>query len=272
MKWIKRNKIIVIVLITLFLTGAILGISYKRYQDGKNIPSFLNSIFIKVIGPVTKAGHNANNTTKGFFYSLDLIEENKDLKAQNAKLKEDLAKNLLQTKELAELKKLSKALNYDFIKNSRKLITTDIIAFDNNKELRTFSINAGEDSGIRTGNIVICGDYLVGKVYSTTNSTSKVIAITDGDNKVSFTTRGNKDILGITNGSKNGKIKGYMIDRNSNIKEGDEIITSGTGIYPKGIVIGKVINVIKNSDRQFTEVQIKSKASLGNLDKVSVII
>ena len=63
-----------------------------------------------------------------------------------------------------------------------------------------------------------------------------------------------------------------MLDSEAKIHEGDELITSGMGVYPAGIEIGKVTKVRYDSDEQLLRVDIKPSVEFESLQKVSVIL
>lgn len=79
-------------------------------------------------------------------------------------------------------------------------------------------------------------------------------------------------MLGIIEGSENGKITGYMLDDTVDISEGDRLITSGIGVYPEGIVLGRVTRSWYDSAKQLTMLEVKPEVDFGSIDKVSVIL
>ena len=79
-------------------------------------------------------------------------------------------------------------------------------------------------------------------------------------------------MLGIIEGTGNGKITGYMLDNTVEISEGDRLITSGIGLYPEGIELGRVTKSWYDSTKQLMMLEVKPEVDFGSIDKVSVII
>jgi len=60
------------------------------------------------------------------------------------------------------------------------------------------------------------------------------------------------------------------MDNKATIVKGDVLVTSGIGIYPEGIRIGKVTSVDYNDDMQLKEITVKSTVKFTSLQKVAV--
>ena len=72
-------------------------------------------------------------------------------------------------------------------------------------------------------------------------------------------------------GSRNGKVE-YVL-KDEDIKPGDILITSGLeGIFPKGIVVGKVLDVRDQKEGLFKEIWAKTAVNFGHLEEVLVLL
>ncbi len=56
------------------------------------------------------------------------------------------------------------------------------------------------------------------------------------------------------------------------MEEGDRLVTSGMGLFPAGIEIGRITKVRYDSDEQLQKVDIKSSVDFKSLQKVAVIL
>jgi len=63
-----------------------------------------------------------------------------------------------------------------------------------------------------------------------------------------------------------------MMDADSAVIEGDLLVTSGIGMYPAGISIGKVTGIEWNNDTLLKTVHIEPSAYFKNLQKVTAIV
>ena len=73
-------------------------------------------------------------------------------------------------------------------------------------------------------------------------------------------------------GSSDGTLSGFMLDSNAKVSEGDKLVTSGMGLFPAGIEIGRITKVRYDSNEQLQYVDIKPSVSFKSLQKVSVIL
>jgi rod shape-determining protein MreC len=144
---------------------------------------------------------------------------------------------------------------------------------DNSNTFDIFTIDIGEDSGVKRNSVVVCGDGLVGRVLSASKETSKVVAIIDENNKIGFQIHRGRDFLGVCYGDGKGDLSGYLLDEKAVTEVGDEALTSGVGgIYPAGLVIGRVTKVEKENDSGLLEISIRSSVYFKGLKKVAVLI
>jgi len=65
-------------------------------------------------------------------------------------------------------------------------------------------------------------------------------------------------------------IKGYMFDVNSPVKIDDIVTTSGLGLYPAGIPIGKVQQIIPDEQNILKYIVVQPYVNFKKLDKVMV--
>ena len=138
--------------------------------------------------------------------------------------------------------------------------------------MNIFTINVGTESGVSPDSIVICGEGLVGKVHSAGKGWAKVISMIDESSRITFKVSGNLKLIGVVEGSSDGTLSGFMLDSNAKVEEGDRLVTSGMGLFPAGIEIGRITKVRYDSDEQLQKVDIKSSVDFKSLQKVAVIL
>lgn len=189
-------------------------------------------------------------------------------------MKEQLTKTSLSAHELKELKELSKVLNFKGISSKDDIVTGDILAMNMNGGgwMNVFTINVGEENGIKAGDVVVCGDGLVGRIHSVGKGWAKVTSVIDEASKISFKIDGNLQLIGVVEGSPEGELSGFMLDSKAKVTEGDKIITSGMGVFPAGIEIGRITKVGYDSNEQLQKVKVKPSVEFKSLQKVSVIL
>ena len=94
----------------------------------------------------------------------------------------------------------------------------------------------------------------------------------DESSRITFKVSGNLKLIGVVEGSADGILSGFMLDSNAKVAEGDRLVTSGMGLFPAGIEIGRITKVRYDSDEQLQKVDIKSSVDFKSLQKVTVIL
>lgn len=272
MNWLREHKLLTGIL-SVFLILIIITVgSYSNIGSSTALGRGVQQIISLVQGPVSNAGNGVKSGITGIFQFRKILRENEELKDQVANLNRQIVQNKLTKAELEELRNLSGILGYENVAQNYKYVTADVVAMDGSNWFNIFTINAGTDDGIMKDAVVINGDGLVGKVFETGSDWSKVISVIDESNSVSFKVFRDLQLLGILSGDGKGGLKGYMVDPEAAVIEGDVLITSGMGMYPEGIPIGKVKKVEWNSDTLLKTVTIEPSAYFKNLQKVTVLV
>ncbi len=202
----------------------------------------------------------------------DLKNENDELKSEIKEIKE----KLLDYENLkAENDILREHLNIASLYPDYSVIIADIIMSTNNNWEYTYTINCGSKDGIKPNMAVISESGLVGYVESVSDNTSKVISILDAGNSVSARVTRTRDTV-ISKGSlalaKDRQMRIINIPLGVSLIEGDKIETSGLGgIYPKGLLIGKVKSFEQKSNPIENEAIVESFVDFERLETVAVI-
>ncbi len=245
-------------------------------MGGRSRITTLENIIGAVLTPVQLTLHNAGDAVADRVAPLIDVwsyrSVNESLKAENEKLRQELIGATLTGQELQALEALRASLNYARSQNISNYITCDIIAKDPGNWYNLFVINAGSRQGVLKNSTVLCGEGLVGLVYEVGEDWSKVVSIVDNKSAVGF------EILDAQNnfdgrvaGSSNGSLTGYLYDPQAVVHTGQKIITSGLGLYPRGILIGEIREVITNKDNLLKEIVVEPEVDFLKLERVFVI-
>lgn len=268
---IFRNKIMIVTLVAIIIL-IIIGIT----NGGRNQITFAEKQVGNVITPVQKFLFLGSN------FIADIVEPvtniwklddlNEELKKENKKLQNKVIELTLLNHEMEELRELRQVLNYTSNNGIEDFITCDVIAKDTGNWYNMFTINAGLDNGITKNSAVLNGDGLIGLVYEVGDKWAKVISIIDNKSRVSFEVLSVKnDGIGIINGKGTKTLSGYLIDPQVEVNPGEKIITSGLGLYPKGIMIGKIKDVIVEKDELLKNIVVEPSVNFKKINRVFVI-
>ncbi len=272
MRFIREHKLFSTIVAVALGLCLVTVFSYKVGGNNGFLGNILGKSSAVIEKPLTQAGNEIKTGAKVIFKFKAVARENEQLKDEVSNLEKQITELTLKRHELEQLTNLSKALNYEGIKERNSMVAANIISLDSSDFFHFFTIDRGKESGIKTNSIVVNGEGLVGRVTDTGNGWSKVVSIIDESNNVSSMVLRDMNILAIATGDGEGKLSGYTIANNAGIIEGDVLITSNIGMYPQGIKIGRVLEVKYNPDTQLKTLKIEPAVSFNNLQKVAVIV
>ena len=199
-----------------------------------------------------------------------LKEENEALKTENSKLKQEVI-------ELDVIRTENETLNtYLNLKNKYadyNTIPGNVISKDTSNFSNVVIINKGSNDGVKEGLPVIADEGLVGHVISVTETTAKVETLLDTSSAVSSLAGTSKDSL-IVKGTLDNPtlLRGTTIPTTATLLVGDRVETSGLGgIYPKGILIGNIKEIVDTKNLSNRYVLIEPAVSLNKLNSILVI-
>ncbi|MCQ2551382.1 MAG: rod shape-determining protein MreC [Clostridia bacterium] len=270
MRWIRDHKLISILIVVILVTTVLLIFAVDSKGVGNRSTSLVNSVVTTIEKPFIAIGEGISERAENIFNAGTLREENEKLKEENALLKAKLRANSIKQSDLRELKNLAKALNYSFV-NTKNIATGDIISYDGTNWTNIFTINIGTNDGVAVNDTVVYGDMLVGRVSDVGKNWAKVTSLIDESCDASFRVVRNEKLVGVLTSAEKGELKGFMLDGKTSIIVGDKIVTTGMGLYPRGLEIGTISKVSFDSDSKLTEVNVRPSVTFSSLQKVSVI-
>lgn len=272
MNWIKEHIKLLIIMIVIMVLVTIIVVSSLFSGSGLFTEKAVNTAVNTAARPVSAAGSGLSSFFSGLIHFRDIQRENYRLEQEMADLKEELADAVLTEYEYQELQNLYSRLNYSAFDDSYNKITASVVSIDSSDIYNIFTINAGSESGIKTEDIVVNADGLVGRVMSSGRGWAKVISLVDSGSSVSFTIARDPEIVGIINGNGSGSLEGYIFDESKSVIEGDSLISSGMGYFPAGIEIGKVTSVNIDSGTKQKTIEAESSVNFKSIRYVTVLV
>lgn len=266
----KKTGIIGIV-ITIIILIIIVIISNIKIEDFSHVGGALNSLVMPVQNGIAYMKNKIHGNNTFFSDMATLKEENKTLKEKNSELEKLL-------RELEIIKSENETLKeYVNLKDKYTEYTT-IPGYVINKSTNNYNnilvINIGENDGVKIGMPVIADKGLVGHIISVTGSTAKIQTLIDTSNAVSSVVGTARDSVVVKgNLEKTDMLKATYIPTSATLLEGDKVETSGLGgIYPKGITIGTVKQIINTKNLTNRYALIEPAVNFDKLETVLVII
>lgn len=198
-------------------------------------------------------------------------EENKELKKKIQEMEQELENVYRLEKENENLRKLL-SFKEQF---TQEVVGCNIIAKDSGNLFETFTIDRGSEDGISVNDPVINANGLVGRVARVDLFSSKVVSIIDTESSVSARLSKSRDLV-ILRGDSQLRTEGLCrldyIPPDVEVSVGDKVETSGmSSIYPKGIIIGEIIQIVKNEGQFDYYAIVKPAVDFRRLEDVVVI-
>lgn len=238
------------------------------------IKTFVIIIIIYVIAFISL------KTNINLFYPFYLLKDLVFLPVDAIKTEVELSNQVYegivieQQKEFEELKKIN---NLSSTLTEFDSVTSLVITRNKMYWFNTLTINSGSKDGISEDMAVISSDGLVGRITKVSLKTSEVKLITTSDinHKISVMIKSNDDtIYGILSGYNKEKecLEVTSINKINEIEKNSLVYTSGMGgIFPSGILIGSVEEIVEDKYNVSKVIYIKPSSNFNDLKFVKVL-
>jgi len=265
------GKNILLTIAVLFLVLVTVRYAGNEKEQLNPVEGVLRDGLAPVYRIMTAAGQRINDWVS---YPVALVEaarENEQLKKKISRLEA----RLRDQEELAqENKRLKRLLRWQQQEGRQYAsVVASVIARDPGNWFGTLVINKGREDGIKPNMTVVTPTGLVGRIANVSGNTAEVLLITDprsGVGALLQKTRAPGIVEGIASGS--AYLRMNHIPGNLMVTEGETVVTSGQGsIFPKGIAIGAVVDVDKETSGLFKVATIKPYVDFNRMEEVLVI-
>jgi rod shape-determining protein MreC len=264
----SRKMVLIIGFIVLIAVN-IIGLSVT---SRRSTTFGIERIAISAIAPfqelVTRSLRFARDIWRHYFYLVSVARENHVLMDQLSQAVQN--KNQWHETELANIR-LRDLI--DFQRNiSERVVAAEVIGKDPSAWFKTVIIDKGEADGLTRGLPVVIPQGIVGQVIEVSNHYSKVMLILDSNSAVDSLVQRTR-ARGVVKGESTDQCGLDYVLRKNDVRIGDTIVSSGLdGVYPKGLRLGLVSQVIEHDADIFHEVIITPFVDFEKLEEVLVIL
>src|SRR5271157_3936452 len=253
------------------LFAQVLGLAVQVRRTSDNEPTRLIRIWaVGAVTPLEKVlvwvQTSTGNVWHNYFYLRGVRAENRNLKQQIERMSLEQVRMSQDADQARRLQALL-AFKEQFISQT---MAAQVIGSSGSELSRSVYIDKGEHDGIKPDMAVITADGVVGKVLRVYRSSSLVLLIDDqtsGVGSILDKTR----LQGILRGTPSGEVVLEKVMSDENVPPGEVVLTSGgDGIFPKGLVVGRVTKVTPGSEL-FLNIRVRPAADLSRLEEVLVV-
>ena len=241
MRRLFSTKIKVIIVIVLLLSA---GLTILSSVSGQTMPDMLVQ---GILAPFRAIGNTITNQVEKYYSYMFRYEalnaENEVLKSKIAQM-EDVARQADSVSR--ENQRLRALLDLKSSHEDYQLVDAYIIGWNSTDWSNTFTINRGTTSGINEGLCAITANgEVVGLVTEAGPNYAIVKTVLDSTLEISAT---------IATSGYNGMVSGGYIDGHDTllkmdylpssaiIRNHDQVVTSGSTVYPRGLIMGYVVD------------------------------
>ncbi|HET9084034.1 MAG TPA: rod shape-determining protein MreC [Candidatus Limnocylindrales bacterium] len=194
--------------------------------------------------------------------------ENERLTVENTRLQEIAREN----EQLTDLLQLRAGFDY-------KTAAAAVISRDSSEFRRVIGIDKGSNAGIKEGDVVVAGGgALAGRVTNVGPDSASIVLLTDGSSTVIGQLVSNA-AAGRVIGQLGGVLVMDQIDSGEKISIGDEVVSAGIELgggvrspYPKGLLIGQVVDVRRDANAVVQTAYLQPAADFDKLEFVLVVL
>ena len=266
----KKSIVIILIAILLALVFGILSVvSAGRVSP---VASFVNMLTSPIQSGISSVSDFFTGLSDRMTKYDEILEENEKLKSELSVLKDEL-RSLGGID--AENKQLRTALSLKERDSLLVFEAAEIVAKSSDNWASSFTINKGSTSGIAPDNCVITSDGMVGFVSEVGPTWATVVAITDTTMEAAAIASRTREVASAEGDFElmsDGYFKLSYLSRDTQILKGDIIETSGMGgLFPKGIVLGTVVEVKTESHGVSKYAVVKPAVALDRINHVLII-
>jgi rod shape-determining protein MreC len=262
-----------LVLILLLGNFILMAFDAREITSGQRvIRAWTQTLADFVQSPVTTITASVSNYFTSIANLRSAQDENGQLKQQVEELKLQLASQEGLTSENERLKSL-----LDLKEQSKyKVLTARIIGRDPSIWFDASIINRGSLDGVKLNMPVVANGGLVGRVTAVSPLTAQVDLITRDKSGLGAVIGeiGSSTALGVVAGtSKRDLLEMKYVAGTTDVQVGQAVFTTGQdGIYPPGIKVGEIVQIISGSATTPHQIFIQPAAKLGSMQEVGVLL
>jgi len=262
-----------LLILLLLMNFVLMALDAKEINSGQRVVRvWTQTVADFVQSPVTSVSSGVG----GYFSSISNL--------RSAQSDNDLLKQRVQELELeirgkddltAENDRLRGLLNLK--ENSKyKVLTARVIGRDPSVWFDSSIINRGSLDGVKLNMPVVTDGGLVGRVTAVSPLTSQVDLITRDKSGVGAVVGqiGGSNALGVVAGtSKKELLEMKYVGGSVEVQVGQPVFTTGQdGIFPSGLKIGDIVNLVSGSATTPHMIEIQPAARLGTMQEVGILL
>lgn len=270
MRHLFSTKLKIILVLAVLITA---GLSVVAGLTSQSVPDL---IIQSAIAPFRAIGSSLTDAAQKYYSYMFRYES---LAADNEELKSQISEMQNTTRQAdaitRENERLRRAINLLSTHEDYEMTDAYIISWSSTDWSSTLTLNRGANAGIAENMCAITADgEVVGLVTEVGPNYSVVKTVLDSTLEIS---------CNISSSGYNGMVKGGYIDgsatqlkmdylpSSSIIRNGDQVVTSGSTVYPRGLIVGSVVDAGFEDTGVAKYAVLEAAADIRSLEQVFII-
>ena len=270
MRHLFSTKLRIILVVAVLLSAALAVVAGVTNQT---LPGM---IVQGVLAPFRSAVNGLTNLAEQYYSYMFRYES---LAAENQKLKADMA----QMEDVArqadavsrENERLREMLKLQSTHESYKTVDAYIIGWSSSDFSNTFTINRGTTAGIQANMVAITENgQVVGLVTEAGSNYAVVKTVLDSTLEISATIASSGYNGMVSGGYINGQetlLQMNYLPSSSIIRNRDQVVTSGSTVYPRGLILGYVVDAGFEETGVAKYALLEAAADISSLEQVFIL-
>ena len=270
MKHYFTTKVKIVLVLAVLLAA---GLAIVSNLTGMSLPDMWVKGILTPIQSGAKALTNQAEQMYSYMFKYEaLAAENAELKEKLAKMEDDarLVDSLQRENDRLRALLALKDAHEDY-----ELVDAYVISWSSNEWSSTFTINRGANVGIEEGMCAITANgEVVGLVTEVGSNYAIVKTILDSSLEISATISSsgyNGMVQGAYTSGIAGKLRMDYLPSSSIIRNNDQVVTSGSTVYPRDLIVGHVIDAGFDDTGVAKFAILEPAADIDNLEQVFIL-
>jgi len=254
--WTDKTRPFIVLIVTALISVVLLTLGDHQKAV------VVNALTMSILAPVQKGISLANQ-----FW--DVYSQNRLLRQLNTEL--SLDNQLLREAQLENLR-LRQLLSFRERENLTSILLAEVIAREPDREMNSVIIGAGSRRGVSRNMPVVTAQGVVGKVVLARPNSAVVQLLMDRNCPVSAIVQRSR-VSGMLEYEGGASFQLNNVPWRLDVQEGDTVICSGLGgIFPKGLMLGRVTEVGAEERELFKHIRVEPSVDFNSLEEVFVIL
>ncbi|MFQ5801981.1 MAG: rod shape-determining protein MreC [Candidatus Methylomirabilales bacterium] len=269
LRLLARYRRMVVLGSTILLSFFLMTMAVR--QD-EHLTPFLKRILLESVSPFLKATTYVKDSVADIWGNyVDL----RSVRQENLRLNKEIEAYQTRLRVLEEAGRENRRLHTLLdLRESKpfRFVAGRVVGQDTTNWFHSLLIDRGTRHGLERHRAVVTPGGLVGQVVEVGPFSAQIQLIADPVSSVGVLLETSR-VTGLLAGAQFGRLRIKYLPILAEVRVGEVVMTSGLGgVYPKGIMVGKVVAVDKRSGALFQEATVEPSIDFSRLEEVLVII